>query len=108
MPDDSTLPVTCQLDRKRLTSIEAKMDLALGRLESLVSIDGPIGKLQQEIIINRQVAEAAHKRIDAHDHVLDDIGGRQWQIVWKTAAILGSGGGVMFLAVKVLEAVAGR
>ena len=109
MPDtDASLPTHCQLDRKRLTSIEAKLDLTLNRLEHFGSIDGPIGKLQQEIIINRQVAEAAHKRIDSHDAVLERIGLRQWQIVWKTAAIVSGGGGAVFLAVKVLEAFAGR
>jgi len=109
MPDiDATLPATCQLDRKRLTSIEAKLDLTLGKLEHLGSLDGPMGRLKEEIIRNVQRIDAAHQRIDAHDNVLERIGGRQWQIVWKTAAIVSGGGGAMFLAVKVLEAFAGK
>jgi len=109
MPDvDQTLPATCQLDRKRLTSIEAKLDLTLGKLEHLGSIDGPMGRLKEEIIRNVQRIDAAHQRIDAHDCVLERIGGRQWQIVWKTAAILGGSGGAMFVAVKILEAVVAK
>ena len=109
MPDtDPTIPVTCQLDRKRLSSIEAKLDLTLGKLERFGSIDGPIGKLQQEIILNRQMTEVAHHRIDAHDTVLDRIGTRQWQIVWKTAAIVGGSGGALFFVIKILESMAAR
>jgi len=108
MPDDSTLPATCQLDRKRLTSIETKLDLTLSRLEHFGSIDGPIGKIQQEIVINRQMTSAAHKRIDAHDNVLERIGMRQWQIVWKTAAVVGGSGGVVFVLIKILETFAAR
>jgi hypothetical protein len=95
------------MDRKRLTSIETKLDLTLNRLEHFGSIDGPIGKLQQEIIINRQVAEAAHKRIDGHDAVIERIGGRQWQLWGKVAAFVG-GGSAVFLAVKVVEAIIGK
>ena len=109
MPDDDrNLPTYCQLDRKRLSSIEAKLDLTLNKLEYLGSIDGPIGKLQRETILNRQMTEAAHKRIDANEHIIDRIGTRQWQIVWKTAAVVGGSGGVVFLMVKVLEAFAAR
>lgn len=105
---DETLPATCQLDRKRLASIETKQDQTLLKLEHLVSIEGPISKVREEIIRNVQRIEAAHKRIDAHDTVLERIGGRQWQMVWKTAAVLGGSGGALFFAVKVIEAFAGK
>ena len=104
MTNDESLPATCQLDRKRLSSIEGKLDQTLGKLETLTSIDGPIGKVQQEIIINRQVADAAHKRIDAHDIDIGSIGKRQWELVLKTAGGVLGGGGLMFVAAKVIEA----
>ena len=103
---EEQLPATCQLDRKRLTAIEAKLDIALSKLEGLVTIDGPIGKLQKEIIINRQVTEAAHKRLDVHDMTLEELGDRQWQIVWKAIGIMSAGGGALFAAVKIVEALA--
>ena len=109
MPDSGDAQaVRCLLDRARLGSIEGKLDLTLGKLEHLGSIDGPIGKIQQEILINRQMTSAAHKRIDAHDNVLERIGMRQWQIVWKTAAVVGGSGGVVFVLIKILETFAAR
>ena len=109
MPDtDANLPTHCQLDRKRLTSIEAKLDLTLGKLEHLGSIDGPMGRLKEEIIRNVQRIDAAHQRIDAHDTALERIGGRQWQIGGKIAAIGGVSGGALFLIAKIIEAFTGK
>ena len=95
--------MTCQLDRRRLGTIEAKLDLTLKELKGLVSIDGPIGKLQQEIILNRQMTEAAHKRLDDQGMALDKLSGRQWEMVLKVAGGVLGGGGVLMLAVKFIE-----
>lgn len=98
-------PLECQLDRKRLGTIEAKLDLTLGELKNLVSIDGPIGKLQKEIILNRQLTEEAHKRITVHDHEMESLSNRQWGLVIKAVGAVLGGGGLMVLAVKLLEAM---
>ena len=103
---DEELPITCQLDRRRLGTIEAKLDLTLKELKGLVSIDGPIGKLQQEIILNRQMTEAAHKRLDDQGIALDKLNGRQWEMVLKVAGGVLGGGGVLMLAVKFIEGIA--
>ena len=109
MPDtDPTLPLTCQLDRKRLGTIEAKLDLTLSELKTLVSIDGPIGKLQQELILNRQMTEAAHKRLDDHGITLEKLGGRQWDLVVKVAGAVLGGGGLLMIVVRFVEGFAAR
>jgi hypothetical protein len=102
---DEQFPVNCLLDRKRLAAIEAKLDLTLSKIEVIGSIDGPIGRLKEEIIKNAQLVESAHMRLDGHDEVIKSLANRQWDIVWKAVAVIASGGGVLFALTKVLEAV---
>ena len=103
---DEQFPITCQLDRKRLSVIESKQDQILDKLEKFFSVDGPIGRLKEEMIVTRKMAEAAHSRIDGHDKTLDRIGGRQWEIILKSAGLVGGGGVVGFLIIQILEKVA--
>jgi hypothetical protein len=106
MTINDELPLTCQLDRKRLASIDAKLDLALNKIELFGSLDGPVGKLKEEIIKNAQLVESAHMRLNGHDEILKSLSNRQWDIVWKAVAVIASGGGILFALTKVLESVA--
>jgi hypothetical protein len=100
---DEQLPITCQMDRKRLNAVEAKLDLILDNQQKLISIDGPIGRVRDEVHQVASVAKAAHERLDSHEQIIKDIGGRQWQIVWKVAGGVMGGGGILVLLVKMVE-----
>jgi hypothetical protein len=100
---DGRLPIECQIDKKRLTSLEAKIDLVLDNQQKLISIDGPIGRVRDEVHEVASVAKAAHERLDSHEQIIKDIGGRQWQIVWKVAGGVMGGGGILVLLVKMVE-----
>lgn len=105
--DESKLPVQCHLDRKKLATIEAKLDLIIGNQADFVSIDGPLGKVRDEVKAVGSKVAAAHRRLDGHDNVLHDLSDRQWQIVWKVGGGVAGGGGVLYMLTKIVERFGG-
>lgn len=105
---DEKIPRECQIDRKRLTTLEAKIDLILDNQQKLISIDGPISRVRDEVHEVAAVARSAHERLDSHEQIIKDIGGRQWQIIWKVAGGVMGGGGVLIMLTKIVEAVVSR
>jgi hypothetical protein len=100
---EEKLPASCQLDRNRLTVMETKIDQILDNQTSFISIDGPLGKVRDEVKKVGSLANAAHKRLDEHEHDIASIANRQWQIVVKVAGGVLGGGGVLVIIMKAVE-----
>jgi hypothetical protein len=97
------LPAECRLDRAKLISIEQKLDQVLEKQEYFISIDGPLGKIKDEIAVISASASAAHKRIDDHDVHINKLSERQWVLWAKSAVVGGSGAGVLYLIIELAK-----
>ena len=97
------LPAECRLDRAKLVSIEQKLDQVLEKQEYFISIDGPLGRIKDDIAVISASAAAAHRRIDDHDTHLDKLSERQWVMWAKSAVVGGSGAGILFALVELFK-----
>jgi len=103
--NDPDLPVHCQLDRKRLASMETKIDLVLKNQADIVAIDGPLSRVRDEVKDVGSLAKAAHRRLDRHDADIQSLTEKQWAIVWKVVGGIGAAGAVATVIARAIGAL---
>ena len=106
--EEARFPITCQLDRAKLNSIETKLDKVLEKQEYFISVDGPLGRVKEDISVISSSVKAAHVRIDDHDDDINRLGERQWTMWAKPALVGGGGAGMIWGVIEAFKLVINR
>lgn len=80
-------PEQCLLDRTRLKNIEDTVCKVDGKVDKLLSHEGPLANIRERVRVVEEQSTRAHQRLDHHAEVLDKEHDRTTGLAVKVAAI---------------------